>query len=121
MSGITSVAVAAETQVAVLGGDVTDMESRAVNIALSRDGGDTWVATGRPGFPGPVYGAVYVPDAPALTLVAVGPEGLAFTADEGASWTTLSTENHWSVAFASSRTGWAIGPEGRITRIALYR
>ena len=121
VSGITSVAVASEAQITVLGGDVTDMESRAVNIAMSRDGGDTWVAAGRSSFPGPVYGASYVPGAPLPTLVAVGPEGLGFAVNDGASWTTLSTENYWSVAFASNRVGWAIGPEGRITRISLYR
>ncbi len=121
VSGITSVAVTSLGLVAVLGGDVTDMESLADNIALSNDGGVTWVLAGRPGFPGPVYGAAYVPGAPVPTLVATGPRGISFTEDQGRSWTTLSTENHWSVAFASPKSGWAIGTEGRITKISLYR
>ena len=121
VSGITSVAFVGAEQGAVLGGDVTDMESRADNIALSGDGGESWILAGRPGFPGPVYGATYVPGAPAPTLVAVGPKGLGFTADQGESWTTLSEENLWSVAFASPRAGWAIGMDGRITMLSLYK
>ena len=121
MSGITSVSFVSSQAGAVLGGDVMDMESRAGNVALTADGGRTWALAPRPGFPGPVYGATYVPGAPVPTLVAVGPMGVAVTADQGASWQTLSTENHWSVAFASAHIGWAIGMDGRITRLALYR
>jgi hypothetical protein len=36
--------------------------------------------------------------------------------DDGQTWRTLDTLTHWSVA-ASGRTGWAVGPEGRVTRI----
>lgn len=121
MSGLTSVAFLDAHRGAALGGDVMDMESTADNVAFTIDGGATWTMVGRPSFPGPVYGAVYVPSAPVPTIVAVGPKGLAFTADDGATWTTLSEENHWSVGFASPTVGWAIGTEGRITRIALYK
>ncbi len=120
-SGFTSMAFAGRGNGAALGGDVADMESLADNVALTEDGGRTWALAPRPSFPGPVYGATYVPGAPVPTLVAVGPMGVAVTADQGASWQTLSTENHWSVAFASPHVGWAIGMDGRITRIALYR
>ncbi len=121
VSGITSVAFGDANRGAVLGGNVMDMESRADNVALTLDGGVTWVLTGRPGFPGPVYGAAFVTGAPAPTLVAVGPMGLAFTVDQGASWETLSDENYWSVAFASPGSGWAIGTEGRIAKLSLYK
>ena len=118
--GITSVAFLDSLRGAVLGGDVTDMESRADNVALTSDGGKQWRLAGRPGFPGPVYGATYVPGAPEPILVAVGPAGVGYTVD-GQSWKTLSEKNHWSIAFASARSGWAIGPEGRITKLSLYR
>lgn len=119
--GITSVAFLDAWSGAVLGGDVADMESRADNVALTSDGGQTWRMVGRPEFSGPVYGAVYVPGAPEPTLVAVGPEGIGYTADGGETWATLSAQNHWSVAFADPQSGWAIGPEGRITKLSLYR
>ena len=120
VSGITSVAFVDDSRGAVLGGDVTDMESREDNVALTNDGGVTWTMAGRPGFPGPVYGAVYVPEAPVPTLVAVGPMGVGYTVDQGESWETLSDDNHWSVAFASPKAGWIVGTEGRIAKISLY-
>lgn len=119
--GITSVAFLDARSGAVLGGDVADMESRADNVAFTSDGGQSWRMVGRPEFPGPVYGAVYVPGAPKPTLVAVGPQGIGYTTDGGETWKTLSAQNHWSIAFAGPHMGWAIGPEGRITRLSLYR
>jgi len=122
VSGITSVAFVDDRRGAVLGGDVTAMEdSISENVALSDDGGMSWRSAGRPSFPGPVYGAVYVPYAPTPTLVSVGPRGMAVTTDQGESWTTLSEGNYWSVAFVNPQTGWAIGPGGRVTSVALYR
>lgn len=121
MSGLTSVGFIDSQIGAALGGHVMDMESTDNNVAVTRDGGVTWSMAGRPSFPGPVYGAVFVPNAPEPTLVAVGPMGVAYSIDYGASWTTLSDENHWSVGFASASLGWAIGTEGRITQITLYQ
>ena len=121
MRGITSVAFTGVTHGAVLGGDVMDMESTEANVAWTDDGGSTWAMHSRPGFPGPVYGAVYIPEAPTPTLVAVGPEGIGLSTQPYESWITLSRENHWSVAFASPAVGWAIGTEGRITRLSLYK
>lgn len=121
VSGLTSVTFLDSRNGAALGGNVMDMGSADNNVAVTRDGGLTWSIAGRPSFAGPVYGAVYVPSAPQPTLVAVGPMGAAYSADNGSTWTALFDENHWSVAFASPRVGWAIGTEGRITRIELYR
>ena len=121
VSGLTSVTFRDSRNGAALGGDVMDMEGLEDNVTVTTDGGITWTIASRPTFTGPVYGAVYVPSAPQPTLVAVGPMGVAFSADNGNTWAELSDENHWSVGFVSPRVGWAIGNEGRITRIALYR
>ncbi len=121
VSGITSVAFADPLRGAVLGGDVADMESKANNVALTTDGGITWKLVQRPGFTGPVYGATYVPGAPVRTLVAVGPQGVAYTTNDGEAWSTLTSANHWSVGFAGPEAGWAIGTEGRITKLTLFR
>ncbi len=34
-------------------------------------------------------------------------------------WTVLDTLNHWSLGLASPRAGWAVGTQGRITRLRL--
>jgi len=93
----------------------TAHDSAAVNVAVTSDGGVTWVPAGR-ALNGIVYGGAVVPGAPTPTLVAVSPEGSAWSADNGATWTVFDTANHWTVSFLSSEVGWA-GGRGRISRI----
>ncbi len=100
----------------VLGGKLGSPAEFSDNVAVTGDGGRTWRLAGRPGFSGAVYGAAVVPGR-AGSVVAVGPRGLAYSADDGASWTTLDTLAYSSVGFGSQRLGWAVGPAGRITRI----
>ena len=85
--------------------------------ASTHDGGHTWTRGGAPPYAGGVYGGVYVPGAGRPTVVAAGPRGLAYSLDDGASWITINSNAYWSVAFASARVGWAVGPRGRITRL----
>jgi hypothetical protein len=66
-----------------------------------------------------IYGGSYVPGARGPTLVAVGPGGAAASFDEGHSWVTVDTTAYWAVGFASPSSGWAVGPRGRIKRLAL--
>jgi hypothetical protein len=91
------------------------------NVAITADGGVTWQLGGRPTFTGAVYGAAWVPGAPQPTLIAVGPRGLAYSTTGGRSWAALDTLNHWGVAAAAPDRVWAVGPNGRITRIRLFR
>jgi photosystem II stability/assembly factor-like uncharacterized protein len=102
----------------VLGGRLGSPAEFSDNVAVTGDGGRTWRLAGRPGFSGAVYGAAVIPGH-AGSVVAVGPRGLAYSADDGSTWTTLDTLAYWSVGFASRRIGWAVGPAGRITRIRL--
>ena len=119
-AGIASLAFRDADHGAALGGVIDKPDEYSDNVAVTHDGGSTWTLAGRPSFPGAVYGAAYVPGAPTPTLVAVGPNGMAYSADNGMTWTNLDTLSHWSVALASLRSGWAIGPEGRVTHIRLF-
>lgn len=112
LTSIASVAFRDDRHGMVLGFDSTAAS------ASTDDGGRTWVRGGAPPFAGGVYGGVYVPGARAPAVVAVGPNGLAYSRDDGMSWTLIDRNNHWSVAFASPRAGWAIGARGRITRLS---
>jgi photosystem II stability/assembly factor-like uncharacterized protein len=52
------------------------------------------------------------------TVVATGPSGAAWSPDEGGTWSLLpDVTNYWATAFASARTGWLVGTEGRILRV----
>lgn len=117
-SGIAAVAFRDSLHGIVLGGDVGDPTARTDNVAVTTDGGRTWRAGGRPQFAGAVYGAAAVPGRPGW-VVAVGPRGLDYSTDDGASWTSLDTLAYWSVGFGSRNIGWAVGPGGRIKQIRL--
>lgn len=117
--GIASVAFRDELHGVVAGGSMLDTSSRADDIALTSDGGKSWVVVGRAPFPSAIYGASYIPGARTPTLVAVGPGGAAASFDDGRSWTPVDTAAYWAVAFASSGTGWAVGPGGRIERLVI--
>jgi photosystem II stability/assembly factor-like uncharacterized protein len=88
-------------------------------VIVTQDGGKTWIPRGPVPLPRGVYGGGYVPGGRLAVLVAVGPDGIAVSPDEGNSWSLISKENHWSVAMASPRAGWAVGTRGRITRLSL--
>jgi photosystem II stability/assembly factor-like uncharacterized protein len=101
------------------GGDIAAPDSFADNVARSSDGGRTWRLATRTPFPGAIYGLAYVPGGGSRTVVATGPSGAAWSADEAGRWTVLNgVSGYWAVAFASSKAGWLVGTEGRVLKIA---
>ena len=101
----------------IMGGGLTAVAADQLT-AITRDGGATWSMRARMPLLRAVWGGVYVPGARVPTVVAVGPSGAAYTRDDAATWTTINTNDYWSVGFASLRAGWAVGPRGRITRLS---
>jgi photosystem II stability/assembly factor-like uncharacterized protein len=130
------------------GGDLNAPTALSENVARSRDGGKTWQLATKSPFPGAIFGLSYALeggyggrlDGPAddaeggaeeaaddaqgddahdrAVVVATGPGGAAWTADEGDTWALLEgVTNYWAVAFASARVGWLVGTEGRILKV----
>jgi photosystem II stability/assembly factor-like uncharacterized protein len=103
------------------GGDIAAPEVPADNVAVTRDGGRTWTLTTRTPFPGAVYGLAYVPAGDGRTVVATGPSGAAWSADEGQTWRPLEgVRDYWAVAVTGpgKGTGWLVGTEGRILKLS---
>jgi len=99
-----------------LGGRLLDPEDKTDSVAaVTRDGGKTWTLVTRPTFSGAVYGSAVVPDIHGY--IAAGPRGLAWTGNDGRSWTSLSSAAYWAVDCTRHNVCWAAGPNGRITRI----
>ena len=117
-AGVTALAMGADGRPGfALGGRLGDA-ARGRSVAVTEDGGATWTEGGRLAMAGPAYGAARVPGVEPPLLVAAGPSGLDWSSDGGRTWRTASTASHWAVAFASPGVGWAVGPEGRITRVS---
>jgi photosystem II stability/assembly factor-like uncharacterized protein len=118
-SGVAALAFRDTLNGVALGGRIAVASDTNNHVAVTRDGGQTWLRAGRPPFAGAVFGAHYVPGSGAPLLVAAGPGGLALSRDDGATWSGLSSNGYWAVGFASPTAGWAVGPRGRITRVRL--
>jgi photosystem II stability/assembly factor-like uncharacterized protein len=100
------------------GGDIAAPDASADNVASSSDGGRTWRLATRTPFPGAIYGLAYVPGGDGRTVVATGPSGAAWTADEGQTWRPIQgVRDYWAVGMAGRSAGWLVGTEGRILKL----
>lgn len=93
----------------------------AARVLRTTDGGRSWELATRPWMSGAVYGAAWITGSEPPTLVAVGPQGLELTDDDGGSWHQVDDATRWAVAFASPGAGWTVGPEGRVDHLSLHR
>lgn len=119
-AGLTTVRMGPEGRLGLaLGGVIGGDTTRTVNVAVTRDGGAGWAPGGSPAMLGPIYGSDLVSTAGGPVVVGVGPGGMDWSRDLGRSWVSADTVPYWAVAFASPGAGWAVGPGGRITRLAL--
>ncbi len=117
-AGSYSLSFRDETHGAVLGGDYARRDTLlARTVATTSDGGATWMLAAPAPLRGAVFGATFVPGAATPTLVAVGPDGSAYSTDNGGKWARLDSVEYWSVAAFAPDAVWAVGPEGRIARL----
>lgn len=132
-AGIFSVAFRDAFHGIIGGGDLDPTALPFDQTATSSDGGQTWTITNQQPNIGTVFGLSYAGErgngrghegddrdqADAnQTVVVTGPDGAAWTPDEGNTWFTLpGVTNFWAVAFGSPKTGWLVGTDGRILRI----
>lgn len=103
----------------VLGGDIAKPATSDSSAAVTTDGGVTWKLATTPPLNSPVYGAAYVPGT--QSVLAVGPGGIAFSSNEGATWSRIDTLEMWGVTFANSQSGWIVGPNGRIIHVVINK
>ena len=115
--GIATLAFRDKLNGLAAGGDISDQEQFADNVAITNDAGRTWQSAPHPTFTGAIYGAAVVTGAPTPTFVVVGPKGASYSTDNAMTWTALDSLEYWSTAFVSPTAGWMIGPNGRITKV----
>ena len=110
-AGIFSLAFADARHGIAVGGDYAKPEASAKSIAVTTDGGLTW--TSPRGAPAGFRSAVaYIADR--KMWIATGTSGSDVSYDNGSTWKTFDTGPFNSISFVSSKSGWAVGPKGRI-------
>ena len=118
-TGIFSIAFADARHGVVAGGDYQQPALRGRNVATTRDGGRTWLATDSTLSPTGYRSAVaYWPGSGGRELVAVGITGTDTSPDGGRSWATTDSVGYNSLALVRNgprcARGWAVGKGGRV-------
>ena len=62
-----------------------------------------------------------MPGVPACLSAISASVRASWSADDGRTWQQVDTLPYWSAGFARGRTGWLVGPLGRITKVTLGR
>jgi photosystem II stability/assembly factor-like uncharacterized protein len=111
-AGIFSLAFSDPKHGIAVGGDYMKPVENEHNMAVTSDGGRTWVepAGSRPS--GYRSAIAFVPDK--KMWVAVGPAGSDISFDGGRTWRLFDTGAFNAISFVSSKSGWAVGPAGRV-------
>ncbi|GAB3991015.1 oxidoreductase [Spirosoma daeguense] len=94
----------------VVGGNYKKEQLPGPNVAISRDGGQTWQRVAATDPPGLKEAIALLPND---RLLAVGPSGSSISADQGQTWQQLDSEGFHSVACAKG-TCYAVGAKGRV-------
>jgi photosystem II stability/assembly factor-like uncharacterized protein len=116
-SGPQSVSFRDSVNGAVFGGGAAVLPSDVL-VATTTDGGRNWTARTTPDLKQGLWAGAYVPGANPAAIVAVGPDGAVYSRDDGVTWTAIDGFDYWSVGMASPRAGWAVGAQGRITKLS---
>jgi photosystem II stability/assembly factor-like uncharacterized protein len=118
-AGVFSIAFEDARRGVLVGGDYGQEKESKDNVAVTSDGGRTWLSIkgARPG--GYRSCVAYVRDGRTRALVAVGPTGSDYSTDGGRSWRALGTEGFHSAAFKGA-AGWAVGEQGRVAKFVRF-
>jgi photosystem II stability/assembly factor-like uncharacterized protein len=118
-AGIFSVAFRDARHGVVVGGDYKKEPEAVDNVAFTSDGGATWTLARDHGLSGFRSVVAWVPGQE-RSLVAIGPAGADWSADDGHTWAPLTGAGYDTFAFArGERGGWAAGLGGRIAKLTL--
>lgn len=115
-AGIFSLAFSNTRHGIAVGGDYNKPKETTANIAVTSDGGKTWIAPGAS--PSGFRSAVeYLVER--KMWIATGTSGSDYSLDNGNSWKAFDSGNYNAIGFASGGAGWAVGPKGAIARFKI--
>ena len=111
-AGIFSLAFSDGQHGVAVGGDYTKPADASQNVAITSDGGRTWIEPTGPHPSGFRSAVAYVADR--KMWIATGTSGSDASYDNGKSWTRFDEHAYNAISFLSSKTGWAVGPKGAL-------
>jgi len=116
-AGIFSLAFSDLRHGIAVGGDYTKPAESRHNIAVTSDGGRTWTEPAGSHPHGYRSAVTFVPDK--KMWIAVGTTGSDVSYDAGKSWKLFDAGAFNALSFVSSKSGWAVGPNGRLAEFRL--
>ncbi len=102
-----------------VGGDHTKPNDSVENVARTTDGGLTWTLVGSSQPEGVRWGVSGYSTGGSPALLAVGPSGIGYSLDLGATWTVVDTLG-FNTVNAYGQRFWVAGMEGRIGMLQLH-
>jgi photosystem II stability/assembly factor-like uncharacterized protein len=116
-AGIFSLAFLEKQHGVAVGGDYNKAADAWHNIAITSDGGRTWVEPTGPNPSGFRSAVAYIADR--KMWIATGTSGSDVSYDNGKSWKRFDEQAYNAIGFLSSKTGWAVGPKGALAEFHL--
>ena len=120
-SGVFSLSFRDANHGVAVGGDYKQPDRAGCVIAITANGGRTWKTVEDPGPRSFRSCVVYLPYRTRPTFVAVGPSGVDFSENDGASWFPLSNSGAHAVDSRESEWGVAVGEDGTIARFKIAK
>ena len=114
-AGIFSLAFADSARGVAVGGDYGKPGDAAANVAVTSDGGRTWIEPAGAHPSG--YRSAVAFLAERKVWIAVGTSGSDISRDGGRSWKTFDSGAYNAVGAAGGDAVWAVGPGGRIAKL----
>ena len=111
-AGIFSLAFSDARHGMAVGGDYTKPTETGHNVAVTSDGGRTWTEPAGSHPNGYRSALAFVPDK--KMWLAAGTTGSDVSYDDGRTWTLFDRGAFNALSFISTKTGWAVGPNGRL-------
>ena len=115
-TGIYSIDFYDENNGFAIGGDYTNPEANSANKIRTTTGGVTWQVVSDNEGPGYRSCVQYIPNSDGNELVAVGFNGIDYSADFGNTWKHLSDEGFYTIRFLNDSTAYAAG-KGRVSKL----
>jgi photosystem II stability/assembly factor-like uncharacterized protein len=114
--GIYSIAFYDENLGVAIGGDYTSPERNTSNKIITTDGGLTWKLMADGALPNYRSCIQFIPGTRGKGIVALGFTGIAYTSNQGETWTQLTEESFFTLRFQNDSIAYAAGRD-RIAKL----